>query len=195
MTKSFDYTTHIPARKRLTVAGAVFAAALIGGMAQAEDHGDGHDASQGTGAPVLTAAIFDASSEARGTATVSPLLTGGSLITLDLTGLPPGAHGVHLHETGSCEAPEFTSAGAHIAGGHEHGVMGQGGAHPGDLPNLHVPENGALKVEYFAPTVSADLLMDGDGAAIVIHQDPDDYTTPPTGNSGARIACGAFAAE
>lgn len=175
MTKSFD-----------RVAASCRVAALLAGFVLAGTAAYAQD---------LTAQVMDAASEPRGTVTVSPLLTGGSLIVLDLTGLPPGTHGVHLHETGSCEGPEFTSAGAHIAGGHEHGVMGQGGAHPGDLPNLHVPENGALKVEYFAPAVTADLLMDGDGSAIVIHADPDDYTTTPTGNSGARIACGVFAGE
>ena len=74
-----------------------------------------------------------------------------------------------------------------------HGLRNPNGPHGGDLPNIHVPQSGALRVELIAPNVrlgaGAGTLFDGDGAAIVIHALADDYQTDPAGGSGARIAC------
>jgi Cu-Zn family superoxide dismutase len=119
----------------------------------------------------------------------------GVLLRGSLEGLPPGEHAMHIHEVGKCEAPDFTSAGGHFAPGHgAHGFKSAKGPHAGDLPNVHVPGSGRLEVDVFVPRVSLDggtaNLLDGDGAAIVIHARADDYRTDPAGDAGDRIACG-----
>lgn len=123
-------------------------------------------------------------------ATATP--SGQILVTLDLRGLPPGIHGIHIHETGLCTPPDFTSAGGHLADGKSHGVMSPDGPHPGDLPNLHVPESGEVRVEYFAAGLTPDMIDGTDGAAFVVHDAPDDYLGQPSGNAGSRIGCGVF---
>ena len=145
------------------------------------------------GQPAMIAEIKSAEGQSHGTATLSSTPSGRTLVTLDLTGLTPGIRGVHIHETGECAPPDFDSAGGHLAEGKDHGVMAETGPHPGDLPNLHVPEGGALMVEFFAAGLPPELLDDDDGSAIVIHEQPDDYVGQPAGNAGARIGCGTFA--
>jgi superoxide dismutase, Cu-Zn family len=122
----------------------------------------------------------------------------GLLIRLRLKGVPPGAHGVHIHEFGKCEG-DFESAGGIINPlGNKHGFLTEEGPMAGDLPNIHVPANGEVDVEFHAPFLtqakdSEDTLLDADGAALVIKERADDYLTDPAGNSGARIACGVIA--
>jgi Cu-Zn family superoxide dismutase len=120
----------------------------------------------------------------------------GVLISLDLTALPAGEHAFHIHAVGKCEPPKFESAGPHFnPDSTKHGLMNPQGPHAGDMPNLHVPEGGKLKVEVLNPavTLSAEsALLDEDGSAIVVHAGADDYQTDPAGNAGARIACGVI---
>jgi Cu-Zn family superoxide dismutase len=118
----------------------------------------------------------------------------GVLVIVDLTGMTAGTHGIHFHAIGQCSGPAFTSAGGHFNPSMKmHGLRNPNGPHAGDLPNIHVPESGTLRVELLAPNVrlgaGAGTLFDGDGAAIVIHALADDYLTDPAGASGARIAC------
>lgn len=126
------------------------------------------------------------------------LLAAGDKVSVNIAaaGLGEGQHGVHLHMVGTCEGPGFTTAGAHLnPGGHEHGSANPKGSHLGDLPNLTIGSSGA-------GTLVADLrgsraeveaaLFDSDGTALVVHAAPDDLRTDPTGNSGARIACGVL---
>jgi Cu-Zn family superoxide dismutase len=119
----------------------------------------------------------------------------GVLLTADFTALPPGTHAMHLHGTGRCEAP-FESAGPHFnPTGRSHGFRNAGGQHAGDLPNIYVPEGGALRVDVLAHGArlqGAGGLLDEDGASIVVHAFPDDYITEPAGGAGARIACGVL---
>jgi Cu-Zn family superoxide dismutase len=117
-------------------------------------------------------------------------------ITATLTGLPAGTHAFHIHEVGKCEPP-FESAGGHFnPTGKHHGKDNPQGPHAGDLPNLEVPANGVVKVETIARDVSLGAgksgLLDADGAALVVHQDADDYRSDPAGNAGKRIACGVI---
>ena len=113
-----------------------------------------------------------------------------------LTGLPPGAHGIHFHQVGRCDRPDFTTAGAHLnPTGALHGLDNPLGPHAGDLPNLTVNAAGETAVDVTTPRVTLDAtaprgLFAGDGAALVIHANADDQRSDPSGNSGARIACG-----
>jgi superoxide dismutase, Cu-Zn family len=124
----------------------------------------------------------------------------GVLIALNLNanppGIAPGTHAIHIHEVGQCEPP-FKSAGAHFnPTGKKHGFLDKQGDHAGDLPNIHVPKNAPLSVEFLITEVSLASgkanLSDADGFAIVIHEKADDYKTDPAGDSGDRIACGPF---
>lgn len=117
-------------------------------------------------------------------------------ISIALVGLAPGVHGVHLHTTGKCDTPDFTTAGAHLnPGGHQHGTSNPAGAHLGDLPNVTVGSNGTGTVSATLPGTREEVLaqlFDGDGTAVVVHANADDYRTDPSGNSGPRIACGVL---
>ena len=120
---------------------------------------------------------------------------GGVTFRIDASGLPHGLHGVHVHAVGRCDPPEFASAGPHWnPAARKHGMNNPAGPHAGDLPNVEVAANGVLGATVTLPNASlvggaGNALIDGDGAALVIHAGADDYVTDPSGNSGARIAC------
>ncbi len=112
--------------------------------------------------------------------------------------MPPGDHGIHLHEKGLCDGPKFESAGAHWnPAGKKHGRDNPAGAHLGDLANLVVAANGTASVSIPVDDVmmksGANMLADADGTALVIHAKADDYKTDPSGDSGDRIACAVLA--
>jgi superoxide dismutase, Cu-Zn family len=142
-----------------------------------------------------SATLLDAEGAVRGQAR---LVDRGDRIEveLDVRGLPPGVHGVHLHAVGSCNAPDFTSAGPHLnPDGRMHGTLNPQGSHLGDLPNLTIGRGGKGSLKARLPGAPAQVwpaLFDGDGTAIVVHATADDYRTDPSGDSGARIACGAL---
>jgi superoxide dismutase, Cu-Zn family len=132
----------------------------------------------------------------------------GVLIQIDLApgSLTPGWHGVHFHAVGSCHdhSAGFTASSGHLGRGESvtHGFLSANGPEAGDLPNLFVPASGPIRAEFFSHFVTLgehDLgphrlaLQDGDGAALVIHADPDDYSSQPVGMAGARVACGVLA--
>ena len=122
----------------------------------------------------------------------------GALISVGLLDAAPGVHAMHIHETGRCDRPDFESAGDHYnPGNRQHGFLSSNGPHAGDLPNLHVPQNGPLAVELFAPGLtltgtSSPALLDDDGAAIVLHAARDDYASAPAGDAGIPMACGVL---
>jgi Cu-Zn family superoxide dismutase len=116
----------------------------------------------------------------------------GVLLHVEFTGLPAGTHAFHIHAVGKCEPP-FTSAGGHLnPSGKQHGFKNAAGMHAGDLPNITVPPGGSLTVDAFAPGVTFKELFDADGSTLMVHAGPDDYTSDPAGNAGARIACGVI---
>ena len=146
-------------------------------------------------AKLATAVLRSANGAPAGTALVAA--SGNEVtITVAAIGLPQGAHGLHLHMVGSCEAPTFASAGGHLnPHAMQHGTANPAGSHLGDLPNLVVDSYGAgtITAEFRDGRTSAEAaLFDGDGTAIVIHADPDDLKTDPSGNSGTRLACGVL---
>jgi len=121
---------------------------------------------------------------------------GGLAMRLEARGLPPGDLGMHIHEVGRCDGPDFKSAGGHWnPGGKQHGKFNPAGKHEGDLGNLWVMDNGSVRVEEIPdPAGNAPSPFDADGAALVIHAQRDDQMTDPSGNSGARIACAVLQA-
>jgi Cu-Zn family superoxide dismutase len=142
--------------------------------------------------------IYDAGGQTVGQLTLLQQGRDSVRVTVESTRLPPGVHGTHLHTTGRCDPPGFTTAGGHLnPAARQHGLRNPRGPHLGDLPNLTVGANGAGRME---ATVAGSLtpgqapLFDADGTSLVVHAGPDDMTTDPAGNSGARIACTVIAA-
>jgi Cu-Zn family superoxide dismutase len=142
---------------------------------------------------VATATLMTAAGKDVGTVTVREV-DGGLSVSVDARDLSPGMHGAHLHTVGKCEAPDFASAGGHWNPTNmKHGSMNPQGPHEGDMPNLMIGADGRGKVTARLAGGSFDALMDADGAAMVIHAAADDLKTDPSGNSGARLACGVLA--
>jgi Cu-Zn family superoxide dismutase len=143
-----------------------------------------------------TAAIKDAQGKQIGTAILTESAE-GVRIALDVSKLPPGAHGFHIHGVGKCDPPDFKSAGPHFnPEGKKHGMKSPDGPHAGDLPDLEVGADGTVKTAVTTKLVTLgagkNSLFPEGGTALVIHADPDDERTDPSGNSGARIACGVI---
>lgn len=121
----------------------------------------------------------------------------GVLLKVSVKGLPPGEHAFHVHAVGKCEPP-FDSAGGHFnPAGKKHGLMAAEGSHAGDMPNLHVPQDGELTVEVLNNAITLEKghpnsVLGTSGAAIVIHAGVDDYKSDPAGNAGKRMACGVI---
>ncbi len=115
------------------------------------------------------------------------------LVEARVSGLKPDAlHGFHIHEKGDCSAPDATSAGGHFnPAGMPHGAPGDAQRHGGDLGNLKSDGAGfaQLSIEVTGITLGADP-AGVIGRAVIVHAQPDDLTSQPTGNAGARIACG-----
>lgn len=142
-----------------------------------------------------TAEMKDRDGKPTGTITLTATPS-GVLLKGDLSQLPPGPHGFHIHAVGKCEPP-FTSAGGHFnPGGKKHGFHDATGPHAGDVPNLHALSDGKAVVDAFAAgltlTGGSNSVLDQDGAALVIHAKADDYKTDPAGDSGDRIVCGVI---
>jgi superoxide dismutase, Cu-Zn family len=145
---------------------------------------------------LATAALTSRDSVRVGIATFSSS-DSGAWLGLSVSGLSPGKHGLHIHETGSCVTPDFESAGGHLnPAGKQHGSENPEGPHAGDLPNLQVEADGSADTSF---AIDPALLGEGggsvfraQGAALVIHAGPDDLKTDPSGGSGERVACGVI---
>lgn len=151
------------------------------------------------GAIRADARIIDGAGQTIGWARLTEDAAGQLHLNVQVAGLAPGRHGIHLHAVGQCVGPTFASAGGHHNPlGAQHGLDNPAGAHAGDLPNLevNVAGRGHLDATSHHATLSSGAvsLLDADGSAIVIHANEDDQRTNPTGNSGARIACGVIEA-
>ena len=124
-------------------------------------------------------------------------LNHGVLITFDLHDLPPGAHAIHLHTSGNCDAKSgFTAAGPilTLVPGKQHGFLAQGGPEAGDLPNQFAGADGRLHASVVTNAFSLGngkkSIFDRDGVSLIVDARGDDYRTQPLGNAGDRIACG-----
>jgi superoxide dismutase, Cu-Zn family len=139
--------------------------------------------------PVSTANLVSSSDAVLGTVRVFSEPT-GVMLRIEAAGVPAGQHGVHVHTTGRCDPPGFTSAGPHWnPTDKKHGHRNPAGFHMGDLGNLGVGADGRLIAGLLVPQATIDALRDADGAALVLHAKADDEVTDPSGNSGDRIAC------
>lgn len=118
------------------------------------------------------------------------------LMVANIQGLPPGLHGFHIHEKGDCSAPDGTSAGGHFnPHHHQHGMSHAMGGHAGDMGNLNADAAGNAQFKFELEGVEISNAANGIlGRAVIIHAQPDDLHSQPTGNAGARVACGVIVA-
>lgn len=123
---------------------------------------------------------------------------GKVMVSGEVRGLKPGAeHGFHVHDKGDCSSGDGMSTGGHFnPGGRKHGAHGGAEHHVGDLPSLKADATGVARFSFESGSItvgggSADIV----GRGLIVHRDPDDYTTQPTGNAGPRLACAVIARQ
>ena len=135
--------------------------------------------------PKVKVPLKTATGQDAGTATFKPARDGKLTIMLDLKNLTPGVHGIHVHQMPLCDAPDFKTAGAHFDPTmHQH-------------ENVTVSADGTAKYKYTVAYLSAGTgqpndILAGTGRAFIIHEKADDMVSDPTGNAGARVACGVI---
>jgi superoxide dismutase, Cu-Zn family len=122
---------------------------------------------------------------------------GGVLVSVEVRGLAPGLHAIHIHEVGKCEGPKFTSAGGHFnPAKSKHGLKSPDGFHAGDMADLYATKDGMARYQTLNDRITLGpgeaSVFDADGSSVVIHANADDHMSDPAGNAGDRIACGVI---
>jgi Cu-Zn family superoxide dismutase len=149
-------------------------------------------ASYRTTGPAATAALAPTTGNAT-TGSVRFVQAGERVqVSGEIRGLKPGAeHGFHVHEKGDCSSGDGMSAGGHYNPmSAPHGRHGAGAHHVGDMPSLRADASGVARFSFDSASMrvgsgASDIV----GKGLIVHRDPDDYTTQPTGNAGPRLAC------
>lgn len=141
-------------------------------------------------------ATFKAKPESKAAGTVTFTQEGDKVrAVIEVSGVSPGPHGIHVHEKADCSAPDFSSAGGHWnPSGQQHACPPAGERHPGDLGNIEVKEDGTGRSELTLEHVSLNVsLGEGPqslvGKSVVLHEGKDDCASQPSGESGGRLAC------
>ena len=148
------------------------------------------------GGPRATAVLFPTTgSGAAGT--VHFVQSGATVLVLgEVRGLKPNAqHGFHVHEKGDCSSGDGMSTGGHFnPGAQPHGRHAAGMHHVGDLPSLQADGRGVAQFSFESTSIALGSgANDVIGRGLIVHRDPDDYSTQPTGNAGPRLACAVIA--
>src|SRR4051812_40177061 len=180
----------------LALGGAAVASAGGGRGDERGDRGVGHD--HRTAGRYAFATLRNAAGERVGRVWLRERRGSGVVeVVARVRELPPGFHGFHIHTTGRCDPPGFTSA-----GGHFNPTGASHGAHAGDLPSLLVNGDGTATLATATDRFRLADLRDADGSAVMVHSGPDNFANIPprygtpdqetlnTGDSGARLACG-----
>jgi Cu-Zn family superoxide dismutase len=166
------------------------AALALGSLPLAAQH-EGH---QMTVAPQKLIAVLHPASGSGVTGIVTFTQTGDSVVVeAEMKGLTPGKHGFHIHEFGDCSAPDATSAGGHFNPHKaDHAAPDAEKRHAGDLGNIEADASGVAKYKYTDSQIKLsgpDSIL---GRGVIVHEKEDDLKTQPTGNAGARVACGVI---
>jgi Cu-Zn family superoxide dismutase len=163
---------------------------LVGGFAvQAQT------SEQKSSAPLKAVAVLHptAGNNVSGTVTFTEVADGVQ-VRAEITGLPPGNHGFHVHEFGDCSAADASSAGAHFNPAHKpHAGPDAPERHVGDMGNVQADASGKAKLEYVDHQISlTNEERSAIGRSVVVHAKADDLKSQPAGDSGARVACGVI---
>ena len=177
---------HISGQRVITAFMAGFLAAC--GPALADNHGNS-----------ASATFINTSGEQVGKATIHEG-NAGILVNLDIQDLEPGWKAIHIHGNGTCADNNsgFKASGGHLnPDDHKHGLLNDEGPDAGDFANFHVNSDGTAKAQLLNERASLNgdvgaTILDQYGAALVIHENPDDHEQQPIGGAGARVACGVI---
>jgi superoxide dismutase, Cu-Zn family len=134
-----------------------------------------------------------AGNKVSGTVTFTPVADGVQ-VHAKITGLTPGKHGFHIHEFGDCSAADASSAGGHFNPTNQpHAGPDATARHEGDMGNIEADASGNAKLDYVDHHISlTNDATSAIGRSVVVHAKPDDLKTQPSGDSGARVACGVI---
>jgi superoxide dismutase, Cu-Zn family len=170
--------------------GCVLADAANSEAADQHEHAAGAASAEVTKAVAVVHALGD--SKVKGKVTFTKK-NGGVEVLAELSGLAPGEHGFHVHEFGDCSMADGVCAGGHFnPTGEPHGGPDDKERHAGDFGNIKADQSGNATYK----RVDKHITLSGPnsiiGRSVILHADPDDLKSQPSGNAGARVGCGVI---